>query len=224
MRYWTTVLLLKPPGVYRPQSDTRLLAEMLRKVGIPPGASVLDVGTGTGAVAVEAVRAGAGEVTAVDVSGPAVFAARFNTRVRRLPVRVERGDVFDHVAGRTFDVIVANPPYVPAESPRVPRRGRARAWDAGREGRALLDPLCTRGPALLNPGGVLLVVHSTLSGDEVTLDLLRAHGMTASVIARRPEPFGPVMRRRLAYLQSAGLIDPQQRQEELVVIRGERLS
>jgi release factor glutamine methyltransferase len=224
MRYRATVLLLKPPGVYRPQSDTRLLAEMVHRVGIPPGAHVLDVGTGTGAVAVEAVRAGAGEVTAVDVSGSAVFAARFNTRIRRLPVRVERGDVFDHVHGRTFDLILANPPYVPAESSRVPNRGRARAWDAGRQGRALLDPLCTKGPDLLNPGGMLLVVHSTLSGDEVTLEQLEANGMTASVIARRPEPFGPVMWRRVAYLRGAGLIEPDQHSEELVVIRGERLA
>ncbi|WP_308212362.1 methyltransferase domain-containing protein [Actinomadura madurae] len=106
------MLLFRPPGVYRPQSDTSLLAgELLRalgQVGAPPGARVLELGTGTGAVALAAARAGC-RVVAVDVSAQAVLAARVNARMRGLPVRVLRGDLFAPVAGEEFDVIVANP-------------------------------------------------------------------------------------------------------------------
>ncbi|OLT21726.1 hypothetical protein BJF79_46660 [Actinomadura sp. CNU-125] len=59
-------MLLRPPGVYRPQADTALLADVLRRAGVAAGARVLDVGTGTGAVAVAAARCGAREVVAVE--------------------------------------------------------------------------------------------------------------------------------------------------------------
>src|SRR5690606_6643447 len=54
----TGMLLLRPPGVYRPQSDTRLLAAALSRAGIPRGARMLELGTGTGAVAMTAARGG----------------------------------------------------------------------------------------------------------------------------------------------------------------------
>ena len=183
---------------------------------------MLDVGTGTGALAVEAIRAGAREVTAVDISRAAGLAARFNTRVRRLPVRVEHGDVLDRGRGRRFDMILANPPYVPSHRPALPTRGRARAWDAGLGGRALLDPLCRSASRLLHPGGSLLMVHSALCGVDETLEELAQHGMSATVQARRSVPFGPVMRGRVAYLSRAGLVGASQDHEDLVVIRGER--
>ncbi|HET7327738.1 MAG TPA: HemK2/MTQ2 family protein methyltransferase [Nocardioidaceae bacterium] len=213
---------MRPPGVYGPQADTDLLTETLIAVGVPAGARVLDIGTGTGALAVAAARAGAGSVTAVDVSRRAVLAARFNATVRRLPVRVCHGDVFEQAAGQRFDVIVANPPYVPAERGTLPVRGRARAWDAGTDGRALLDPICARAPDLLAPGGMLLVVHSVVSGVEASLRRLNSVGMTATVVARRTERFGPVMRGRRRLLRERGLISGGQRHEELVVIRADR--
>ncbi|HEV2778712.1 MAG TPA: HemK2/MTQ2 family protein methyltransferase [Actinophytocola sp.] len=217
--YFSGVMLLRAPGVYRPQADTWLLIGALRGAAIPEGARVLDVGTGTGALSVAAVRAGAAEVTAVDVSAAAVLSARLNARLRRLPVRVHRGSAPDVVAGRRFDVILANPPYVPG---RWPPRGAARAWDAGLDGRELLDPLCDAAFDLLYPGGVLLVVHSELCGVDSTLWRLRANGLKAAVVARRIEPFGPVLWSKVDYLEGHGLIEPGQRHEELVVIRGDR--
>lgn len=214
--------MLRPPGVYPPQSDTVLLAEALREAAIRPGARVLDVFTGTGAVAVAAASGGAREVTATDVSARAVLAARCNARLRGLPIRVLRGDLVDPVAGEQFDVITANPPYVPRRDGGPARHSRARAWDAGPRGRLWLDRLCTAAPPLLAPGGMLLIVHSGLCGVRHTLDELRGQGLKAAVIARRREPFGPVMSRRAAELEAAGLIRPGQRHEELVVIRADR--
>ncbi|MFG2089455.1 MULTISPECIES: HemK2/MTQ2 family protein methyltransferase [unclassified Spirillospora] len=214
--------LLRPPGVYRPQSDTRLLAGALRGARIPPGARLLEIGTGTGAVAMAAARDGC-EVVAVDVSAQAVLAARVNALVRGLPVRVLRGDLFAPVAGEVFDVIVANPPYVAGGTDPAAARGRARAWEAGPGGRVLLDRICAAAPGHLTPSGTLLVVHSALNGVAETLLSLRRAGMRASVVARRREPLGPVMRRRAADLRARGLLRPGQQYEDLVVVRADRV-
>jgi release factor glutamine methyltransferase len=212
--------LTRPPGVYPPQHDTWLLAKALASAGIRPGADVLDVGCGTGALSIAAARTRPSTITAVDVSRRAVLAARVNTALRGVRARVRRGDAFELVAGRTFDLVLANPPYVPGVA--EPPRGRHRAWDAGVDGREILDRLCVNAPVLLAPGGTLLVVHSGLCDEDKTLHQLRGGGLKAAVVARAEAPFGPVMRGRQQRLLELGLIGPEQRSEELVVIRGDR--
>ncbi|MFD7709204.1 HemK2/MTQ2 family protein methyltransferase [Streptomyces sp. NPDC059785] len=212
------------PGVYAPQDDTSLLVTALYEEPIAPGAHVLDVGTGTGAVALAAARRGA-RVTAVDVSWRAVCSARLNARLAGLPVRILHGNLFAPVADRTFDLILANPPYVPAPDAHLPSRGPARAWDAGHDGRLVLDRICHEAPRLLNPGGVLLVVHSALSGCAPTLERLRGAGLRAAVGERRRVAFGPVLRGRRDWLCERGLLPAAgeaDEKEELVVIRAER--
>lgn len=209
---------LRAPGVYRPQEDTDLLAEAVRAARVPLGARVLDIGTGTGVLAVAAARAGAGEVTAVDVSRRAVLTAWLNTRARGLAVRVRRGDATTGLPRGRYDVVLANPPYVPWHG-----RGRgSRRWDAGKDGRAVLDPLCAAVPHLLGVRGFLLLVQSAVSGVDQTVDALRRARLTTSIVERRSLPFGPVLRRRARYLEDRGLIEPGQRDEELVVIRADR--
>lgn len=216
------VWLLRPPGVYRPQADTWLLAQALCDAAIPFGAHVLDLCTGSGALAVAAARAGAGHITAVDISLRAALTARFNTLIRGLSVEVKCGDALGLPVDRQFDVVLANPPYVPCEQRELTRNGPSRAWNAAWDGRAFLDPLCMNAPELLSPGGVLLIVHSEVCGIETTLDKLRCGGLKAAVVARRVVPFGPVMRQRVSLLERQGLIRPGQRHEELVVIRGDQ--
>jgi release factor glutamine methyltransferase len=213
--------LLRLPGVYRPQADTVLLTAAAAAAPIPPGARVLDVCTGSGALAVAAARLGAGEVTAVDVSRRAVLSTRLNAWWRALPVRARRGTLATVAARAPYDVVLANPPYVPCPSTAAPA-GRERAWDAGPDGRAVLDPFCAAVPGLLSGAGFLLLVQSHVSDVERSLDLLRAGGLRAAVVARRRVPFGPVMHARAAYLEATGLVKTGQRHEDLVVIRADR--
>ncbi len=205
--------------MYRPQEDTWLMVDALAEAGVPRGARVLDVCTGTGALAIAAGRAGAGEVTAVDLCRRAVLAARVNGRLNGVPVRALRTDFGDLVGTGEFDLITANPPYVPSVG--VPRRGCERAWDAGAMGRAVLDRLCAVMPMLLARKGMGLIVHSALCDSDVTLRQLRGGGLKAAVVARRTIPFGPVMRARAPWLLEQGLIEQGQRHEELVVIRAD---
>ncbi|WP_157244954.1 HemK2/MTQ2 family protein methyltransferase [Nonomuraea typhae] len=216
------MFLLRPPGVYRPKGDTALLAAALAADVLPTGARVLDLCTGTGVLALCAARGGHSRVTAVDLSWRAVLAARINALAHGLRVRVMRGSLFAPIGDEVFDLIVANPPYEVGSEARPGRQSRARAWDAGLDGRRLLDEICAGVAAHLRPGGRLLIVQSALSGVAASLSRLRAAGLRARVAARKREAFGPVMWARAAWLEEQGLILPGQRYEELVVIRADR--
>ncbi|MFD8708509.1 HemK2/MTQ2 family protein methyltransferase [Kitasatospora sp. NPDC059648] len=216
------MLLIRPPGVYPPQGDTELLAECVRREPLDGSSRVLDLCTGTGAVALVAAHSGA-RVTAVDLSARAVVTAWCNTRLHRRRIRLRRGDLLVPVTGRRFDLVTANPPYVPTSSrSRSPGRGAALAWDAGSDGRLVLDRICRTAPRVLSAGGVLLLVQSALADVPATLAALRGAGLRADVAARRRQPFGPVLTARAALLEQLGLIRPGEREEELVVVRGVR--
>jgi release factor glutamine methyltransferase len=215
-------MLTRTPGVYRAESDTAVLIDVLRAGDHAVGRRVLDVGTGSGAIAIAAARAGASSVTAVDLSARAVAAARLNARLAGLAVDVHRGDLFAPVAGRRFDLVVSNPPYVPAATDRLPRHTRARSWDGGTDGRTVLDRICAGAPDVLTDDGRILLVHSALCGTRATVDALTAVGFLPTVLARVRIPFGPVLRSRVALLQERGLIGEGERTEELVVIGGTR--
>jgi release factor glutamine methyltransferase len=216
------VRLVVPPGVFRPISDTWLLADTLDAEALAPGARVLDLCSGSGALAVRAAMRGPRAVTAVDVSRRAVATIRLNAVLNGVQVRAVRGDLLAAVPGERFDAIVSNPPYVPAPSDDLPARGRERAWDAGRDGRALLDRICEQAPGHLRPGGVLLVVHSSLLRYERTAELLSAGGLEVDLAAQERGPLGPLMNRRRAHLEAVGLLDPGQREEDVLVVRGRK--
>ncbi|WP_329459575.1 HemK2/MTQ2 family protein methyltransferase [Streptomyces sp. NBC_01497] len=210
------------PGVYAPQADTHLLAGALHAEGITPGMDVLDVCTGSGALAVLAAGMGA-RVTAIDISRRAVMTARMNAARAGRRIRVMHGDLTGPVAEERFDLVVSNPPYVPTpHAQRTRRHMPAVAWDAGHGGRQALDRMCAHTRDVLRPGGVLLLVHSGLCGTGETLRRLTANGLRCSVTDRARVPFGPVVTQRLPWLRAQGLVGAGEDMEELVVIRAER--
>jgi release factor glutamine methyltransferase len=215
-------MLLRPPGVYRAEGDTQMITDVMQRGGFALGRDVLDIGTGSGALALAAARAGAASVTAVDLSRRSIAATWLNARLHGEVVSVRRGDLFAPVAGRRFDLVVANPPYVPAETAELPRYRKARCWDAGRDGRALLDRICAGVTDVLTPDGDVLLVHSAVCNTDLTLDALKRVGLVPQVLARATVPFGPVMSARAALLEARGLIRPGQRFEELVVVGAHR--
>lgn len=148
------------PGVLCPRPDTEILCEeALRR--LIPGGRVLDIGTGSGALAVSIARLAKGSrVTAVDVSDTALAVARDNAVRNGADVRFVKSDCFSALAGETFDLIVSNPPYISRAEmetlmPEV-RREPELALFGGEDGLDFYRRITREAGAHLNAGGVLL--------------------------------------------------------------------
>jgi release factor glutamine methyltransferase len=197
-----------------------MLADAMRRQGLA-GARIADICTGTGALAIVAAKAGAKSVTAVDLTRRATWCAALNARWHGVRVDVRRGDLWEPLRGQTFDLIVSNPPYIPAETDDPPRRAALIPLDAGCGGRALLDRLCRHAPEYLAPSGSLLLVHSSICGTDESVQALRMAGLQADVVMRRTGPLGPVMRERASMMRERGLLGVAD-VEDIVVVRGTR--
>jgi release factor glutamine methyltransferase len=195
-----------------------MLAAAIAREGLEAGQRLLDVCTGSGMLAVAGALCGA-QATAIDVSRKAVLTARLNGRLNGVDVRALRGSLFEPVAEERFDLIVSNPPYVPSRRSDLPRRGLERAWEAGYDGRVVLDRLCREAPAHLRPGGALLLVHSTLIGEGRTHELLERADLVTETIERQRGPLGPLMKQRVR----DGVLPPDVTEEEVVIIRAARV-
>ncbi len=149
---------------------------------VPKGGLVLDVGTGTGLLAICAGRAGAGRVIATDINPAAVQCATYNVRRHGLQavVQVRQGDLFLPVAGLRFDLVVCNPPYFRGEphtmGERAYRAGPSYEWLA-----RFADQL----PGHLTPTGGALLVLGDSTDIEAILKVIRTAPLCVNLVARR---------------------------------------
>ena len=214
-------------GVYPPQEDSQLLIDVMEKTGLARGHRVADLCTGSAVAAIAAYEQGATEVTAFDICPRAVHCARANAAAAGVDVAVHLGSWARGVEFGPYDLVVCNPPYVPhdpdIESVRLPSHlGPASAWDAGYNGRMVLDPLCASVKNMLAHGGTLLIVQSEFAGPRETLAQLASAGLDAEVLAWQWIPFGPVLTSRAEWLEETGRLESGRREEELLVIRADK--
>jgi HemK-related putative methylase len=172
--------ILVLPGVFNPKLfwTGEFFARTLDSRLIPVGASVLDLGTGSGIAAVAAAQ-WAGRVVGVDINPAAVRCARINLLLNQVEDRVEvrEGDLFAPVQGERFDRVLFNPPFFHG-LPATPLEGAFRGLDVAQRFAAGL-----RGH--LRPGGHALVLLSS-NGDATTYLLeLRAAGFRVESVAER---------------------------------------
>lgn len=223
----TAYSVVTPAGVYPPQEDSQLLVDALMNSGLAPGRRVADLCTGSGVVAVAAAMMGAKEVTAFEISPQAVDCAQANAYAAGVSMDVRCGSWTLAKGQAPFDLVTANPPYVPAgpsaQTEAIPSTaGPTQAWNAGLDGRMILDPLCDCAADLLSDGGTLLLVQSALADVTQSLRRLRGCGLRSEVVASQWIPFGPVLTARAQWLEDTGLLPRGQREEQLVVIRADK--
>ena len=168
------------PAVLDPRPDTETLVDWALDVlaGLPTGARVLDLGTGSGAIALAIRQARPdAQVSAVDLSEAALVVARSNGERLGLPVRWLKGSWLEPVAGETFDLIVSNPPYIAEGDPHLSalRHEPMLALTAGADGLDAIRELATRSGAHLRSGGWLLLEHGFDQAFAVA-DVLRSCG------------------------------------------------
>jgi release factor glutamine methyltransferase len=182
--FWTFDLAVSPDTLI-PRPETERLVELaLARLPSDRPLRVLDLGTGTGAIALAlAAERPAARVVAVERSPGAAAVARGNAAALGLAARVSvrEGDWFDPVAGEHFDLIASNPPYIEDDDPHL-SRGDLRfeprtALASGADGLDDLRLIASAAPAHLAPGGWLLLEHGWRQGEAVRT-LLRAAGFT----------------------------------------------
>ncbi|MDO3702237.1 peptide chain release factor N(5)-glutamine methyltransferase [Micromonospora sp. C28SCA-DRY-2] len=181
------------PGVFVPRPETELLAGWgVEQAGTVADPLVVDLCSGSGAIALAvAQELPSARVVAVEGSPAALPWLRRNAAERAAagdrPIEVVAADVtapdlLAGLAGRV-DVLLCNPPYVPAEvavPPEVARHDPAEAVFGGPDGLAVIRPVVARAAALLRPGGALGVEHDDTHGRTVP-ELLAADGRYTAV-------------------------------------------
>jgi release factor glutamine methyltransferase len=177
------------PAVLIPRPETELLVEMALDMLPEDGnASVLDLGTGSGCIAVTLAKLRpAAKIVAIDLSYAALAVAERNARRHRVTnVEFRPGSWFEPVRSERFDLIVSNPPYVAEHDPHLLERDlRAEpslALIAGPDGLEGLRAIVAQAQQHLLPDGVVLVEHGHDQADSVAR-LLDAAGFV-SIISR----------------------------------------
>lgn len=151
------------PAVLIPRPDTELLVELAAD-RLPPGGHALDLGTGSGAIAVTLahLRSDA-TVSAVDVSLEALSVARLNAAQHQVPVTFMHSDWFGSIPSQVFDLLVANPPYIVEDDPHL-QQGDLRfeplhALTDHADGLSCVRTIIEQAPPYLKTDGWLLLEH-----------------------------------------------------------------
>lgn len=179
--FWSLTLKVTPATLI-PRPETELLVEeALRNVPVGVRWYLLDLGTGSGAIALALAKERPQCIlTATDISRSALAVARENAK--RLEIHnlaFMQGQWFTPVSGRRFAMIASNPPYVPNDDPHL-NAGDLRfeprhALTGGPDGLAAIRKIVLRAPSHLDRGGALLLEHGYDQGERVR-ELLSAAG------------------------------------------------
>lgn len=178
--FWSMTLEVTPATLI-PRPETERLVELALE-RLLQGASVVDLGTGSGAIALALAKERPDlSVTAVDASSAAIEVARRNAeRLGLSRVRFLVGDWFAPLASERFDLIVSNPPYIEADDPHLDRGDLrfepASALASGNDGLDDIRRIAAGAANHLHPGGWLLVEHGWNQG-EVARAVLTSCGL-----------------------------------------------
>ncbi len=167
-------------NVYIPAEDSYMLADNLQ---IKKGQSVLEIGTGSGIVAMYASRL-TDNITVTDINFDACELARKNFEANDIEnIEILFGNLFEPVENRKFDVILFNTPYLPTEDGEVLEDTINYAFDGGLNGRKVIDLFLNEVGNHLNDGGIVQMIQSSLSGNEETLEKFDNLGFIAEIAA-----------------------------------------
>lgn len=168
-------------NVLIPRQDTETLVEQVLKI-VKPGMKVLDLCTGSGCVLISVLK-NAPELTGMgsDISKTALLVAKENAKLHEVDAEWVRSDLFDNIT-ETFDVIMANPPYIPTGEilslmPEVRDFEPENALDGGADGLDFYRKIAGQVKDYLNSGGYVYMEIGYDQGEAVS-ELMRNAGFT----------------------------------------------
>lgn len=167
------------PSVYSPREDSYTLLKALHNE--PLSGRGLELGVGTGVIALHICNH-FDEFIGVDINLRAVDVAIHNAAINNIQnVSFFYSDLFSHVSG-TFDVIIFNPPYVPADEEITAVEDLS--YHGGKDGRRVLDQFLSQVPQYMSREGAAYFLHSSVSGIEKTYSML-CDSFFITVLARK---------------------------------------
>jgi release factor glutamine methyltransferase len=170
--------------VYPPSEDSYLLLDSIK---VAKGSFVLDMGTGTGILAIAATLLGASRVVAIDINPFAIKCALKNAISKGLENQIATlaGNLFSPLQENTeFDVILFNPPYLRTKKSEYKGDWLEKSWAGGRNGRVIINQFISKMPAHLKLEGVAFILLPS-RGISATIRKLRQMKMNATVVAKR---------------------------------------
>lgn len=187
--FWTLDLVVTPDTLI-PRPETELLVEQaLERLPASAESRVVDLGTGSGAIALAiAAERPRARVVATDRSEAALAVARGNAASHGLDERVafRHGDWFGALAGERFHLVASNPPYIAEEDPHLAlgdlRHEPPSALASGRDGLDAIRTIAAGAPSHLLPGGWLLLEHGFDQGPGVRALLVAAGFVDVSTV------------------------------------------
>jgi len=170
--FWSMTLTVSPDTlVPRPETEV-LVDQALQRIPGRESFTVLDLGTGSGAIALAIARERPNcDITATDISEAALAVARENANRHALPnIEFLCGDWTAPVAGRNFDLIASNPPYVPGADPDLEHLGYEprMALASGEDGLDAIRRIAAEAKSVIKQGGALLIEHGDSQHEEIT--------------------------------------------------------
>jgi len=166
----------------RPSEYTAALVQVIRsEPSRVRGARVLEIGCGSGVVLAVLGGLGAVSLCGVDIEKDAIATGRSLLGELGHDAEIHQGDMWQPVAGRRFDLIVANLPHFPMDHFEV--AGRLSTWSSGGiDGRELLDPFLEGLPDHFTANGRALITHNAFVDVERSRELLRRHGLAMHIV------------------------------------------
>lgn len=157
-KYFRGNKLFVEKGVFIPQYDTEKIIDLLSPKG--KGKTLLEIGTGTGAIAISARKEYGYDVTSIDINRHALKLAEKNASENEVEIKLEKQDIFKWEPTERFDVLISNPPYININDENVEKWVKenqpSKALYAELDGYAFYQRIILNYDLYIKPGGTLI--------------------------------------------------------------------
>ncbi len=170
---------------YEPQEDSILLAKAVERFAF---GKFLDLGCGSGIQGIAAAKSGkTNEIVFADLNENALNAAKKNFGEEKLQIKARfvKANLFSKLANEKFDVIAFNPPYLPTSREEKLSGSINLAFDGGKDGREVVDKFLQEFESHLNQKGILLLLNSSLSNNEKTIETLKQKNFEVEIVEKQ---------------------------------------